>query len=65
MPEELPYIFDLLWDIKEQSKLESSILSHLESVVSKLESVEDTGLVLSGSTILGIRIAVDKIKAYL
>lgn len=50
---------------KEQSKLESSILSHLESVVSKLESVEDTGLVLSSSTILGIKIAVDKIKAYL
>ena len=65
MKEELPYIFDLLWDIKEQARLESSILSSLESIVSKLESVEDAGVVLSSNTITGIKIGLDKIKTYI
>ena len=60
----LPYVFDLLWDIKDKDALESSILSSLKTVASQLESIEDTGVVLSTATTTRIKLTMDMIHSF-
>lgn len=41
LTEELPYVFDLLWDIKNRRRLYESLTTHLGEAESQLDSMCD------------------------
>ena len=47
LTDDIPYVFDLLWDIKSRRKLYDSIIIDLDNVASKLDSMYDLNITIT------------------
>ena len=59
---ELPYVFDLLWDIKTETNLKSKLFSLLEEAGEILDSTVDAGIKFSPLEQKAIKDAVNTLR---
>jgi hypothetical protein len=59
LTEDLPYVFDLLWDIKRRRRLYETVVDHIGITESKLDSMCDLNIELTETEALVLDVVMD------